>query len=118
MAYTKNSNGLSAYKTNLRYPKRVSKRESKTIQTAIDTVLNDSYTASADYTVTDEINTIIGDAALAITLPASASSQGRKLFVYGDTGATITFTPNGSDTGPSLTDASDEISLTDNSDEE
>ena len=109
MAYTKNSYGLSAYKTNLRYPKRVSKRESKTIQTAIDTVLNDTYSASAAYTLTDEIKTVIASATLAITLPASASNQGRTLKVFGDTSSAATFTADGSDTAPSLTDAGDSV---------
>jgi len=81
MAYTKNSYGVSAYKTNLRYPKRVSKRESKVIQTAVDTAIANYTLVTANYTVTDEIQTVATSGALTVTLPDAALNAGRPIKV-------------------------------------
>jgi hypothetical protein len=81
MAYTKSIRVAPKYKADTKYPRRLGMRESRTLQAAVDTVLSDSYTASADYAPTDEVKSVIVTADATVTLPASASSQGRTLTV-------------------------------------
>lgn len=108
MAYTKSTKAAPIYKTNTKYPKRLSKRESRLYQGAVDQVLNDAITVTASYTPTDEIKTILANGTLTITAPAAASYPGRQLTVYNIAASTVTLT--GFDT-PGTMDAADEFAI-------
>lgn len=49
MAYSANTNGKAIFKTNTKYPKRLSKRESRVVQTSIDTVVDEGIGGGAAY---------------------------------------------------------------------
>ena len=90
MAYQKNTYGKATFRTNTRYPKSLSKRESRVIQTTIDTVLADAISISAAYTVTDEIKSILTNATLTLTFPSAVLFPGRQLTVYAVTANAVT----------------------------
>lgn len=113
MAYTKSTiTEALRFFSNRRYPKKLSRRESRLYQSAVDTVLNDAITVSAAYTPTDEIKIIIVDTSATITLPASASNQGRTLTVICSGAVTATIAASGGDSFDAVTLDADEENAT------
>ena len=95
MAYTKSNKVSPIIKTNTKYPKRLSKRESRVFQGAVDTSIANYTLVTADYTVTDAVQTVATSGALTVTLPDAALNAGRPIKVACVVSGAVTMASDG-----------------------
>ena len=99
MAYVANPNGVAVYKAGTKYPRRLSKRESRVLQTTLDTAVNEDLFASGithvlvatSTTLSENTFNSVASATITLTLPEiTADNLGASIEIWNADYADVT----------------------------